>query len=204
MSSKMLAFHNDPKIKEKYIARVKAHADADEIVKGIYWENGKGCAVGCTIEGSDHSKYETELGIPEILARLEDGLFEEMSNEDAKKFPLQFLEAIPVGADLSQVFTKLVIWEWEDKKHGLKNIKEIKDDKELFDCCESVVELHKRVLKGEKVETNEWEKLEKLTDKIYDTRAWARARAGAGAGAEYEKQIMVTAKQLLKLLKESK
>lgn len=183
----MLAFKNKQSIKDKYIARVKAHYEADEIIKGIYWENGKGCAVGCTIEGSDHSKYEKELGIPEILARLEDGLFEEMSNEEAKSFPLRFLEAIPVGADLSLVFAKLVIWEWEDKEYGLKNIKEISDDKELCDCCESVVTLYKKVLNGEKVETEEWDKLETLADKIYrawaGAGAWAEARAWAGAWA---------------------
>ena len=61
---KLRAFHNDPKIKAKYVARVLEHQRLDHIVKGIYWEKGKGCAVGCTIEGSDHSKYETELGIP--------------------------------------------------------------------------------------------------------------------------------------------
>lgn len=155
MTKKLIAFHNDPKIKAKYVARVKAHAEADEIIKGIYWQDGKGCAVGCTIEGDDHSKYEKELGIPEILARLEDGLFEEMSNKDAMKFPLRFIEAVPVGADLSMVFTKLVIWEWEDKKHGLKNLKDIKSDKELYDCCESVVNLYKRVLDGEIVEKSD-------------------------------------------------
>lgn len=41
----LIAFHGDPKIKAKYPARLEAHAHADEIVKGIYWENGKGCAV---------------------------------------------------------------------------------------------------------------------------------------------------------------
>ena len=38
---KLLAFHNDPEIKAKYVARVKAHQKADEIIKGRYWENGK-------------------------------------------------------------------------------------------------------------------------------------------------------------------
>ena len=120
---KLISFHGKQEIKDEYIARVKDHQASDRIVKGQYWENGKGCAVGCTIEGNEHNKYETELGIPEILARLEDGLFEEMSNEEAMKFPLRFLEAIPVGADLSKVFTKLIIWEWEDAEYGLKNIK---------------------------------------------------------------------------------
>ena len=207
-TKKLLAYHGDPKIKELYIKRVKAHQKADRIIKGKYWEDGKGCAVGCTIEGNEHSKYETELGIPEILARLEDGLFEEMFNEEAMKFPLRFLEAIPVGADLSKVFTKLVIWEWEDPTHGLKNIKEIADDKELVDCCEKVVKLYKKVLAGKKVKDDEWIALEQLVDKIYYAGAGATATAGAWAtawaGAEYEKQISITAEKLLDLLKESK
>lgn len=51
----MKAFHNDKKIKAKYLARVKAHIKAGEVIKGKYWENGKGCAVGCTIHGYDCS-----------------------------------------------------------------------------------------------------------------------------------------------------
>lgn len=40
----MLAYHGDAKIKETYLTRVQAHAVADEIIHGHYWENGKGCA----------------------------------------------------------------------------------------------------------------------------------------------------------------
>src|SRR5688572_16186568 len=106
----MRAFHGDAKVKEKYLARVLAHQKADEIVKGKYWDKGKGCAVGCTIEGSDHDRYETELGIPESLAYLEDNLFETMPNADAMLFPAEFLEAVPVGADLSLVPAKLIVF----------------------------------------------------------------------------------------------
>jgi hypothetical protein len=53
----MLSFHSDPSIKSNYITRVAGHADADEIVKGRYWENGKGCAVGCTIHGDVHEGF---------------------------------------------------------------------------------------------------------------------------------------------------
>lgn len=67
----MKAFHSDEAVKEKYLERVRAHSAADSIIKGKYWESGKGCAVGCTIEGSDHERYETELGIPRVIARLE-------------------------------------------------------------------------------------------------------------------------------------
>ena len=40
----LISFHGDPAIKEKYLARIAAHAAADEIEKGYYWEGGKGCA----------------------------------------------------------------------------------------------------------------------------------------------------------------
>ena len=99
----MKAFHNDPQIKAKYLARVKAHAQADEIIHGKYWQDGKGCAVGCTVHSSTHSDYETKLGIPQAIARLEDVIFEGLENSEAKRFPAQFLRAIPVGADLSRV-----------------------------------------------------------------------------------------------------
>ena len=87
----MEAFNGKQEVKDKYVARVKAHAAADEIIKGSYWERGKGCAVGCTVHSNSHKAYEEELGIPMVLARLEDRIFEGMSNDKAMKFPLKFL-----------------------------------------------------------------------------------------------------------------
>src|SRR3990172_7843606 len=115
----MQAFHNDPAIKQKYIERVKAHVLADEIVHGTYWENGKGCAVGCTIHGQDHGLYETELGITKILARLEDRIFEGMGNGDSKEFPLRFISAIEPGADLSLVWPEFARWLLVDPTEGV-------------------------------------------------------------------------------------
>jgi hypothetical protein len=106
----LLAYHNDPKIKTKYLSRVKRHEKADAVIKGQYWQNGRGCAVGCTIHGSDHMKYETELGIPVMLARLEDRIFEGLPLEKAKIWPAQFLTAVSVGADLSLVGWKFLHW----------------------------------------------------------------------------------------------
>lgn len=103
----LLAFHGDPAIKQKYLDRVRMHRAADEIVSGQYWERGKGCAVGCTLHGSRHSDYEVELGMPRVLARLEDGIFERTFHVDtiaAKAWPEEFLTAPKVGADLSMVW----------------------------------------------------------------------------------------------------
>jgi hypothetical protein len=106
----MLAYHNDPTVKAKYLDRIRLHARAVEIIHGKYWEHGKGCAVGCTIHGSKHSLYESLLGIPQMLARLEDRLFEGLQNGRSKAFPEQFLLAAKVGADLSRVGWKFLHW----------------------------------------------------------------------------------------------
>ena len=114
----MLSYHSDPAIKHKYLARVEGHAAADEIIKGRYWEAGKGCAVGCTIHGAAHSDFEHELGIPQILAWLEDVIFEGLPNRLAKTWPERFLSAIEPGKDLSRVGWQLLHWLLTDTGFG--------------------------------------------------------------------------------------
>ena len=106
----MKAFHGDEKIKQKYVDRMTAHIDADDLVGGYGWDGGKGCAVGCTLDKYNHKAYEKELGIPEWLAHLEDKLFETMSMEKSKTFPLLFLEAIKPGVDLDQIKIPFMVY----------------------------------------------------------------------------------------------
>ena len=142
-------FHNKQSIKDEYMNRLKDHRERDEIVKGHYWEHGKGCAVGCTIHGEDHKAYEEELGIPVVLARLEDSIFEGLFNEEAKEFPLDFLSAINVGADLSSVGDKFLHWLLVDKIHGV--IQYVEDKK----IVQSVADLYKRKIDGEYIQLDE-------------------------------------------------
>lgn len=106
----MRAFHGDPEVKAKYLRRVINHQRLDSIVQGTYWEDHKGCAVGCTLhspeddylrfdEGDIHVAYESELGLPEWVAELEDFIFEQLTDPTIiRDWPLRFLEVIPVGA----------------------------------------------------------------------------------------------------------
>lgn len=105
----MLSFHNDQQIKEKYLNRVRKNRELDNIVLGIGLKNGKGCAVGCTLENYDHSRYLIELGIPEWLAYLEDRIFENLSNEESIIWPELFLSSINIGIDLEPIKHKLAI-----------------------------------------------------------------------------------------------
>lgn len=134
------AFHNDSKIKDEYLKRVKDHEVADEIIKGTYWEDGKGCAVGCTIHSRDHNVYQTELGIPKWLAVLEDRIFENLPNSRAKSFPYEFLSSISVGAELEKIkapFLILVLESTFDKFDHLKYPK-------VKSSLDEVIALYKR------------------------------------------------------------
>lgn len=94
----LIAYHNDPSIKTAIISELEAHRAADQIVQGQYWANGKGCAVGCTVKSANHAEYEPRFGIPEMLARLEDVIFEGLPNSDAQNWPVEFMAAIEPGA----------------------------------------------------------------------------------------------------------
>lgn len=133
----MIAFHGQQAIKDKYLARVRTHRLADEIKNGYYWQDGKGCAVGCTIHSSDHTSYESKLGIPRVLAWLEDGIFEALSNGRAKEWPERFLMAPRVGADLTLVWPKFAVWLLVDEKYGvLQFVKQDKAKKAIQDVAD--------------------------------------------------------------------
>jgi hypothetical protein len=99
----MLTFHGDPSIKDKYVRRLKAHHRADEIIKGTYWEDERGCCVGCTLHSDSHAAYETELGLPEWYAWLIDAIFEGLPSGKAQDFAVASLGQIPVGVDIDSV-----------------------------------------------------------------------------------------------------
>jgi hypothetical protein len=103
------AFHTDPAVKAKYVARVRMHRAADNLKQGVGWEMGKGCAIGCTLEAYEHERYPEELGLPVWLARLEDAIFEGLKNGEAQAWPEAFLEAITPGADVEPVRHKLAV-----------------------------------------------------------------------------------------------
>ena len=179
----MLAFHSDPKIKKKYLSRVKAHIKADELIKGKYWENGKGCAVGCTIHSGDHAAYENELGIPRILARLEDGIFESLPNKLAMTWPKRFLESINPGADLSKVWNKFAHWLLVDTENGVLRFANTERTK---DSISKTANLYLRSLK-EEVPYLEWKTAASAAaDAAADAAAYAAyAAAYAASDAAY-------------------
>jgi hypothetical protein len=177
----LLAYHNDKTIKAKYLARVRLHAEADEIVQGQYWEGGKGCAVGCTIHGSDHGVYETELGIPREVAVIEDVIFEGLSNDKAKAWPERFLAAIKPGQDLSLIWPKFSLRILTDKKHGMATI--AKDYPEALKIIRSATALFERHVAGNPPSAAEWHAAWMAAMDAMDARAAMATRDAMDARA---------------------
>ncbi len=185
----------------------------DEIAQGSYKgeKNGKLqlCAVGCalhslnvirgkSLECGSHQSFETELGIPRIIARLEDGIFEGLKFDEAKTFPYEFIEAVPVGVDLSLVWLKFLHWLLVDEEHGV--IKFIKNE----DWKKAVLEvatLYQRKINGEDVKPNEW--LE-ARENAWKVRRAADAAYAAADAAARQKARSIQKEKLLQLIRESK
>ena len=119
--------------------------------------------LGKSIDNRNHKAYETELGIPESLARLEDFLFEAMPQEEAMKWPAEFMKAIPVGADLSMVAPKFIAGILRD----VVKLKYVKDDKAVVKSVIGTAILWEQVIKGKKVKTAAW------------SAAWSAAESAA-------------------------
>lgn len=115
-------------LKSALVAEIRKHREQDQVIQGNYGylEEGKfsGCAVGCAIDSlfkvhghdtpyylcSEHGIYERELGLPRILAELQDVIHEGLSDESFPTWPERFMEAVPTETDLSKVWAKFIIW----------------------------------------------------------------------------------------------
>jgi hypothetical protein len=185
----LVAFKGDIKLKKLMVEEVKKHQEADKIIQGTYGDNGKYCAVGCSIHSlnvrlgktyktSDHSVYETELGVPRIIARLEDRIFEGLESKEAKKFPLRFIQAIKPGADLSLVTAKFFVWLLVDPEDGI--IKFARPDGKK--AIQKVADLYLKKIAGKTVTEKQW----RAAAAAYaDADADAAAAAAADAAAAY-------------------
>jgi len=163
---KMLAFHNKKEVKQFYLDRIKLHQELDEIHQGEYVneKEKKYCAVGCTLHSSNHQSYETELGIPVILARLEDKIFEGLPKHRMKTWPYEFISVIKIGADLSGVWPKFAVWLLTDDKHGVLQYIKNQEQKTAINRVSDYYSRHKEIT------DQEWKN---ASDCAYPPSDWA-------------------------------
>jgi hypothetical protein len=186
----MRAYHGDSEIKAKYLARVRSHRAADELIHGKGWDGHRGCAIGCTLDGYDHSRYPIELGIPEQLAHLEDWLF----------------ERLPV--DNSMAWPEFAIWMLVDPEHG---VSQYAVDGGTRAAIAGVADLYRRT---DEVSRDEWAAAREAawvtSERAARVAAWAADAVGDAATLMYattyawqeapETWINVAADKLIALL----
>ena len=200
----MQAYLNNPTLKAQLIEQITAHRVADHLVRGTYnaERNGHfvGCAVGCSIETlnrltgssyehSDHSCYEPGFGVPQVLARLQDSLFEWLPAGEHLNWPLAFWSAVPVGADLRMVWPQFAHWLLVDPTNGVIRFAKTERVKKSI---EGVATLYARWNAGEKPAVSEW-------SAAYDA-AYAADTYAAAAYADAAADTYARRKQAAKLL----
>ena len=110
-----LAYHGSEDIKAKLLASLAKHREADKIVKGQYWENGKGCAIGCMVHSGDYNKVVQKFGWSLPITKLVDTIFEGLPNDQAQLWPERIVRAHRAGADTSLVHWRFLHWLLTDK-----------------------------------------------------------------------------------------
>jgi len=201
----MQAFHNDAELKSVTIERLRQHMEAGELVpQHRFWEGGKGSPAGCSVHDADPLVYESKLGIARMVLPLMEHLysFSQLLLKPqegnwllprarnllgwvqpeqllaSKRFPIDWLEAIPVGADLSGVCTQFVLWLFTDACHGVLSMTTNTRVRELVG---KVVEAHRGTAAGAQLPDKHWAALRSHALALRE--AWAQMSVSAEARA---------------------
>ena len=189
----------------------RVHRLADELVKGIYWANGKGCAIGCLAETgiAPHKALEDQISVPRTILFLVDRIFEGMSNERSMEWPEAFILAIKPGANLAHVIDQFMVWMLANEEAGVVRFAH-EDGKQAI---AQVVALYQRRLAGETVEASAWLEARRVARSAaadadayaaaYAAAADAAAAAYAYADAARKKHFAAMRDMLLKLLQDA-
>ena len=85
---------------------VAAHVAADSIVQGTYWDSGNesGCFIGCLAKSADPTINEATYGLPVMVQRIAENIFEALHADEAKAFFAALPDAVSCdGKDLTKI-----------------------------------------------------------------------------------------------------
>ena len=91
---------------DKLRQEVAAHVAADSIVQGTYWNiaTNKGCFIGCLAKSDDPTINEITYGLPVMVQRIAESIFEALPADEAKAFFAALPDAVACdGKDLTMV-----------------------------------------------------------------------------------------------------
>jgi hypothetical protein len=163
--SELRGYHNDAALKKSVIAQMAAYRGAEKLIKGTYGNEG---GVSCLV-GNNHALYKKTFGIPEMLGRLEDCIFDGLPEEKAQKWPERFLSAIKVGVNLSLVGWKFQLWS-QIENHKRAKRQKMPDD--VIAAIKGVIPFLKILAEGKTLT-----KKQILAASVAASTAWSAASA---------------------------
>jgi hypothetical protein len=151
----MQAFHADPGLKQEFLARLQAHAQAGEILnRASVWNDGKGGPVACMVHDTDLAVWQQRTGIPRAVGSALDILASYLAEPDqAARFVLEWVEAVEVGQDLGRVAPALLEWLLSDGEYGIHRFAEHEAVRQMVG---RVADLHRRTTTGDAPPEAEW------------------------------------------------
>lgn len=174
------AYLGDALCKRQVLERLLSLQKADTwAMRPIYWDGRTGSLVGSLLQGENLDEWERLFGLPKWLALAIDNLF--ASGPDLKaglEFGIALLDAIPVGADMRTVGSRVVIELLEGLPCGLLPIVSMHA---MTETLISVSLLHRRITDGGDVDAAEWRAVRRRA--VAQTDAVERGSVDADVGA---------------------
>ena len=88
---------------------VANHINDDRVRQGTYWENNKGCFIGCLTHSNQAQAVTDKFGMPLPLVKMTERIFERLPEKEAVQFFADIPHAIGAdGKDLSLVHWKFL------------------------------------------------------------------------------------------------
>lgn len=168
------AFYGDAALRDEVVARVRGHIEADRILS--YGSNGplgepaqqKYSLMAAALESTDLPRYEGTLGVPAPAGRLAevvhslmmqgidvDGDRQYHLRAPSSAWPLDWLQAIPLGADLQSLTPRFIAWFLRDLIAG-PYLYGLQATPEAAAAAEQVARLHARAASGDAPTAEEW------------------------------------------------
>lgn len=91
---------------DKLRTLVAQHVADDQVIRGVYWdaENQRGCFIGCLNHSADPTDAEQQYGLPIMVQRIAESIFESLPTDEARAFFAALPDAVHQdGKDLSRV-----------------------------------------------------------------------------------------------------
>ncbi|MGD9649125.1 MAG: hypothetical protein AB7U73_25665 [Pirellulales bacterium] len=198
----VLAWHNEPSLKAAVLDRAREHRRLDQIAQKLYWDGSRGCWLGCVTHDAKtpHESAERLFGIEQRIGYLVESVFEGLPKDRCAAWVLESIEALPVGADLSQCHHHFCVW----LLSGESGLLTFTDSNRA--AIETVRRLHQRAIAGDTPAASEWSAAESAAwsaAESAESAAWSAESAARSAAesAEWSAAWVKIAEKLLEIFR---